>query len=316
MALSAHGSTTLTPVSARRKQLLIALFVFGAMGAGSVALAARPAPPERNPGRRATGHERRFDRQRAFSDLRRQVEIGPRPSGSPGNRREVRLIVHRLRAAGLEPRVQQPFRNVVATIPGRGRGTVLLGAHHDTKDIPGFVGANDGASGVAVLLELARVLPNPNPGPSVTLAFFDGEEAPGSEQFSQHGDRGSRQFVRFSRRSGRRQGAPALAQIRAMYLLDMVGDCSLQIPREASSDRDLYRRLKGPAFGGTTGQILDDHTPFEQAGIPAVDVIDFSYGPGGTPGAWWHTTEDSLDKVCPASLGQVGGAVESALGTL
>jgi Zn-dependent M28 family amino/carboxypeptidase len=228
----------------------------------------------------------------------------------------VRLIVRGLRAAGLEPRVQAPFRNVVATIPGSRRGTVVLGAHHDTKDIPGFVGANDGASGVAVLLELARVLADPNPGPSVALAFFDGEEAPGSEQFAQHGDRGSRQFVRYARRGVRRQGAPALARIRAVYVLDMVGDCSLQIPREASSDRGLYRRLHGPAFGGTTGRILDDHTPFEQAGIPAVDVIDFSYGPGGTPGAWWHTTEDSLDKVCAGSLGQVGVAVQNALGTL
>jgi hypothetical protein len=293
--------------------VLIGLFAVAALGAVPAALATRHAPLDRHREARLANGESRFDRQRAFSDLRRQVEIGPRPSGSPGSRREVRLIVRGLRAAGLEPRVQAPFRNVLATIPGSRRGTVVLGAHHDTKDIPGFVGANDGASGVAVLLELARVLPDPNPGPSVTLAFFDGEEAPGSEQFAQHGDRGSRQFVRYARRSVRRQGAPALARIRAVYVLDMVGDCSLQIPREESSDRDLYRRLHGPAFGGTTGRILDDHTPFEQAGIPAVDVIDFSYGPGGTPGAWWHTTEDSLDKVCAGSLGQVGAAV---LGTL
>jgi glutaminyl-peptide cyclotransferase len=300
MTLSAHGSTTLTPVSRRGMQVAAGLFVV-------LATAAWGSSP-------LTRHS--FDQRRAFSDLRRQVEIGPRPSGTPGSQREVRLIVRGLRAAGLEPRVQEPFRNVVATIPGSRRGTVLLGAHHDTKDIPGFVGANDGASGVAVLLELARVLPKPYPGPSVTLVFFDGEEAPGSQQFEQHGDRGSRQFVRYARRGGRRQGAPALARIRAMYLLDMVGDCSLQVPREASSDRDLYRRLQGAAFGGITGQILDDHTPFEQAGVPAVDVIDFTYGPGATPGAWWHTTEDRLDKVCPGSLGQAGEAIAGALGTL
>ena len=101
-----------------------------------------------------------------------------------------------------------------------------------------------------------------------------------------------------------------------MYLLDMVGDCSLQIPREANSDPDLYRRLHGPAFRGQTGPILDDTTPFLRAGVAAVDVIDFTYGPGGTPGAWWHTTQDTLDKVCPSSLGQVGRAVIGALSTL
>jgi glutaminyl-peptide cyclotransferase len=101
-----------------------------------------------------------------------------------------------------------------------------------------------------------------------------------------------------------------------MYLLDLVGDCDLQIPRESNSDPDLYSRLRGPPFGGTTGPILDDHTPFLAAGVPAVDVIDFTYGPGGTPGAWWHTRKDRLDKVCARSLGQVGRAVIRALGTL
>jgi len=101
-----------------------------------------------------------------------------------------------------------------------------------------------------------------------------------------------------------------------MYLLDMVGDCNLQIPREANSDRALYERLHGPAFGGETGAVLDDTTPFQDAGIPAVDIIDFTYGPGGTPGAWWHTTQDNLDKVCASSLGQVGRALKSALATL
>jgi glutaminyl-peptide cyclotransferase len=288
-------------VSRRGKSLLVGAFAACVLAAWGCSAVAR---------------ESRFSPQRAFEDLRRQVEIGPRPAGSPGAQREVALIVGQLRAAGLEPRVQRPYRNVVARIPGGEPGTILLGAHFDTKDIEGFVGANDGASGVAVLLELARVLPNPYPGRSLTLVFFDAEEAPGSQSFAEGGDRGSRQFVRYSRRRAGRQGAPPLDRIRAMYLLDMVGDCSLQILREATSDRGLYRRLHGPAFGGVTGGISDDHTPFQAAGVRAVDVIDFTFGPGGTPGAWWHTTEDSLDKVCASSLGQVGRAVLRAVATL
>jgi Iap family predicted aminopeptidase len=256
-----------------------------------------------------------FRSERAFADLRAQVRIGPRPARSPGSRREVRLIVARLRAAGLEATVQRPHRNVVATIRGRDPGVVVVGAHHDTKDsIPGFVGANDGASGVAVLLELARVLPRPLPGSSVTLAFFDAEEARGDRPFVADGARGSAQFVRLAQAGGARS-APPLDQIRAMYLVDLVGDCDLELPREAYSSPELYERLRGPAFGGETGPVLDDHIPFRAAGIPAVDVIDFEYGPGPPPGAWFHTPEDTLDKVCPESLGQVGRAIIGALAT-
>jgi glutaminyl-peptide cyclotransferase len=254
-----------------------------------------------------------FNSDRAFADLRAQVRIGPRPARSPGGRREVRLIAARLRAAGLEPTVQRPHRNVVAAIPGRRPGTIVLGAHHDTKaGIPGFVGANDGASGVAVLLELARVLPRPLPGPSVVLAFFDAEEARGDRPFASDGARGSAQFVRLAEAGGE-QAAPPLRRIRAMYLLDLVGDCDLHIPREGNSSEELYERLDGPAFGGETAPILDDHIPFLAAGIPAVDLIDFEYGPGPRPGAWFHTSEDSLDKVCPEGLGQVGRAVIGAI---
>jgi hypothetical protein len=260
---------------------------------------------------------RSFRPARALADLRVQVRIGPRPAGSPGSRREVALIVRRLRAAGAARiSVQRPHRNVVARIRGRERGrTVLLGAHHDTKaGIPGFAGANDGASGVAVLLELARVLPRPLPGPGVTLAFFDAEEARGSRSFGRDGMRGSRQFVRRARAGS--AGTPPLARIQAMYLLDMVGDCDLRIPREANSDERLYRLLAGPAFGGEAPGVLDDHIPFVRAGVPAVDVIDFTYGPGPSPGGWWHTPEDGLDKVCASSLGQVGRAVIGALAGL
>src|SRR5215207_7402872 len=103
----------------------------------------------------------RFDARRAFDDLAAQVRRGPRPSGSAAYRRLTAMLAARLRDAGVrQVRIQRPLRNVVGMIPGRERGAVVVGAHHDTKDaIPGFVGANDGASGVALVLELARALP-------------------------------------------------------------------------------------------------------------------------------------------------------------
>ena len=263
-----------------------------------------------------------FDAQRAFRDLRAQVAIGPRPAGSPASRRTERLIVARLRSAGIrDVRVQRPYRNVVARIPGAEPGTVVVGAHYDTKDRPGFVGANDGASGVAVVLELARSLPRRLKGPSIDLVLFDAEEAPSGASFESGGDRGSRQFVRYARQ-GRAQGSPALASMRAMVLFDMVGDCDLHIPREANSDPDLYAAFAQAAreasgsqapFVGEAAGILDDHTPFAEAGVPAVDLIDFDYGPGPSPGAWWHTRADDLAHVCASSLGAVGGPALAAL---
>jgi Zn-dependent M28 family amino/carboxypeptidase len=254
-----------------------------------------------------------FDASRAFADLKAQVEIGPRPSGSAANRRTAKLIASQLRAAGVRRvRVQHPWRNVVGTIPGNEPESIVLGAHFDTKDIPGFVGANDGASGVAVVLEIARQLAADGrlDGPSVSVALFDAEEARGDRPFELDGARGSRQYVRLAHQRGH-QGTPPRRKIKTMILLDMVGDCDLEIPREASSDPKLYRWIAsaGAPFGGAAAPVLDDHTPFLDAGIRAVDLIDFDYGPGPTPGAYWHTTDDTLDKVCPESLGAVGEAV-------
>jgi Zn-dependent M28 family amino/carboxypeptidase len=112
-------------------------------------------------------------------------------------------------------------------------------------------------------------------------------------------------------------GIPALDEIRAMVLLDMVGDCDLRIPREFSSDERLYEAFAeaagGAPFEGVTGSVLDDHVPFLEQGIPAVDLIDFTFGGGSSPGSYWHTEEDRLDKVCPRSLDAVGEAALEAL---
>lgn len=296
------------------RRAIVAILVLGALaaGCGGGDDAVEPAAD-------------RFDAKRAFDDLEAQVEIGPRPAGSPGSQEVVRLIETRLREAGAEDvRVQRPWRNVLATIPGTGDGVVVVGAHHDTKnDVgPGFEGANDGASGVAVVLELARVLAPEAPldGPAIQLVLFDAEEARGDRDFALDGTRGSRQFVEYA--AAGRQGSPALEEIAAMLLFDLVADCDLQIPREANSDPGLYAELETAAseadgaedvFGGEASGVLDDHIPFAEAGIPALDLIDFTYGPGPSPGAYWHTTEDTLDKVCPESLDAVGEAALIAL---
>jgi Zn-dependent M28 family amino/carboxypeptidase len=255
--------------------------------------------------------DRSFDADRAFADLEAQVAIGPRPSGSAANERTAEMLASRLREAGVEDvQIQHPWRNVVGTIPGDESDAIVLGAHFDSKDIPGFVGANDGASGVAVVLELARVLAAPLNGPSVQIALFDAEEARGDRPFEVDGTRGSRQYVQLARQGGG-QGTLPLRRIESMILFDMVGDCDLAIPREAGSDPKLYAEIAmaGAPFGGASAPVLDDHVPFADAGVRAVDLIDFDFGPGPSPGAYWHTTEDTLDKVCPESLDAVGEAV-------
>jgi Zn-dependent M28 family amino/carboxypeptidase len=257
-----------------------------------------------------------FDGDRAFADLQAQVDLGPRPAGSAANAKLVDMLARELEAAGAENvRVQSPQRNVVGTIPGTEPGYIVVGAHHDTKDgIPGFVGANDGASGVAVALELARSLPNPFPGPSIAIALFDGEEPRGDREFDADGTRGSRQYVEYA--AGGADGSPPLQEIEAMVLFDMVGDCDLAIPMEAHSDPALYgafAEADGDVFSNRTFPVDDDHTPFLERGIPAVDLIDFDYGPGPPPGEWWHSAQDTVDKTCPESLDAVGEAALEAL---
>jgi hypothetical protein len=271
-------------------------------GAGVLAATGREERPAPAAGARLKAD--RFDAARAWEDLRRQVEMGPRPAGSPALRRLARRIRGRLPHGRFQRVPGHPgLRNVVGHVRGS-RPAVVFGAHYDTKDLPGFVGANDGAGGTAMLLELARVLARaqrPRGAPELRFVFFDGEESPDdAHDFERTGLRGSRAYARAHSE-----------QLRAVVLLDFVADRDLAIPREASSDPALWRRLRAAARRvgaqrafprATAGAVLDDHTPFLRRGVPAIDLIDFDY-------PCWHEPCDDLTQVSQRSLDLVGEAV-------
>ncbi len=254
----------------------------------------------------------RFDEARAFGWLRRQVDIGPRPAGSPESRRLARLLRARL-PGGRFQAVPGRLRNVIGLVPGRDPArTVVVGAHYDTKDEPGFVGANDAASGTAVVMELARAIRPRTLGPTVVFILFDGEESPrgtADEDFEMAGLRGSR------------IAAPAYRNAEAMVLLDFVGNRNLSIPRERNSDPALWYRLRQAAGRVGAGRVFprrvdapiaDDHLPFIRAGVPSIDLIDTNF----LRGPCWHRPCDDLRGVSAQSLDLSGETVFELLRTL
>ena len=250
----------------------------------------------------------RFDAAKAWRLVRQQVGFGQRPAGSP----QLRGLAIRLRpllpSGRFEPVPGEPgLRNVVGTLPGRRPG-IVVGAHYDTLVKPkGFVGANNGAAGTAVVVEVARALAasrTRDGAREVRFVLFDGEEpAAGlpeeSADFYHSGLRGSRAYV-----------AAHPGRTAAMVLLDYVGNAGVRLPRENSSSIALWTRLRAAAravgaarvFPPDIGEeIVDDHTPFLRAGVPAVDLIDWTY-----PG---HDLSDGIDKLSRASLDAVGESV-------
>ena len=259
------------------------------------ASAAEPVPkPSKN----------RFDAGRAHALLREQVErFGPRPAGSDASRRLSLRLRDALPRGRLEPFGDDGLRNVVGRLPGR-RPAIVVGAHYDTEAEPeGHVGANDGAAGTAAVVELARALRRGHTrrDREVRFVLFDGEEEPaGCSDFERCGLRGSKAYVRRHR-----------GEVGHMVLLDYIAQQRLRIPRESLSDERLWRRLRAAAKrvgvsrvfpDRTSGGILDDHVPFLRAGIPAIDLIDFTY-------EHRDTLEDTVDKTSARSLDAVGEAV-------
>ena len=253
-----------------------------------------------------------FDANRAFADLKRLVSFGPRPPGSRALEQSREFIAGELRAAGavvvLDPFTAStplgsiPMTNLVAKILGTSPAIVIIAGHYDTKRMTfPFVGVNDGGSSAVFLLEMARILARRKNSLSYWLVFFDGEEA--LQRWSNtDGLYGSRHFAQELSAQG------TLNQVRAVILLDMIADAHLDIHREAHSTPWLSdivfaqaRRLGyGRYFLNSPWPIEDDHIPFLELGRPAVDIIDFDYGPFNL---YWHTRYDTVVKCSPASHG-------------
>ena len=255
----------------------------------------------------------KFDRERAFKLLRRQVDrYGWRPAGSASSRRLAKELAGRLPAGKLEPfkAGKLQLSNVVGVIPGR-LPALVVAAHYDVEAQPkGFVGANDGAAATAAVVELARGF-KARPiadGRELRFVLFDGEEQPAvSLDYYADGLRGSRAYV--ARHAG---------EVGELILLDYIANRGLQLAREGTSDRQLWAKLRAAAersgtaasFPDRTGNaVWDDHTPFLEAGIAAIDLIDFEY-------PWRDTLADNLGKVSPRALDVTGETVYALLDQL
>jgi hypothetical protein len=245
----------------------------------------------------------RFDAPRAFALIRRELSYGQRPAGSAPLRRLAEVLRRELPNGRFEPVTGHPgLRNVVGTLPGRAPA-IVVGAHYDSEYHPkGFVGANDSAAGTAAVVELARDLRSSS-GREVRFVLFDGEEeGPGcpNARFDRCALRGSRAYVAAHRR-----------EIGQMVLLDYIANKGVRLAREGSSTPALWARVRAAANEVGVGAVFpptdqvtiyDDHTPFLRAGIPAVDLIDFSY-------RYADGLQDTIDKLSVASLDAVGETV-------
>jgi Zn-dependent M28 family amino/carboxypeptidase len=207
------------------------------------------------------------------------------------------------------------MNNIIAKVDGRGNDLVVLSGHYDTKimDRP-FVGANDGGSSTGFLLEMARVLCGKPRKNDLYLVWLDGEEAvrtwtPDDSLY------GSRHLARHWQQDG------TIKRIKALINVDMIGDGDLLIVNEWNSTPALRKLVWDAAaslglsrhFSALEGAIEDDHIPFLRAGAPALDLIDFDYGPGNS---WWHTEQDTIDKLSANSFQVVGNVLLKVLAKL
>jgi hypothetical protein len=292
-----------------------------------------PKPPEANSSSPPPAAKSDFDGDRALDYVRKQVEFGPRPAGSAELEKTRGYIVDQLRSFGLSvsmdefqpttPIGQRKMANIVAELPGESSDIVIIASHYDTKLFKDFkfVGANDGGSSTGALMEIARVLSQKKVNLKLTyrFVFFDGEEAfcanwddckndnpSNPDEKLPDNTYGSRQYVSQLITRGE------LKRVRAMILLDMVGYKDLRLGRDDLSTTWLqdivWQTAKTIGYGkqfvdAREGVDDDDHTPFLKAGVDAIDIIQLNTYP------YWHTKDDTLDKVSAKSLKAVGDTV-------
>jgi glutaminyl-peptide cyclotransferase len=282
-----------------------------------------PAPPptESAPPASQTGG---FDGAKAYEQVTKFVSFGPHPSGSDANRKVQEYIRSQLQSFGCaadaddfvapSPIGSLPMENIVAKIPGTGQGIILLMTHYDTKRVDGFVGAEDGGSSTGLMLEMARVLcGRPKQPNAVWIAFLDGEETQAQFNWDDADSTyGSRELAARMAVSG------DLKRVHALILADMIGQYDLHILRDSTAPEWLNDLIWHTAdrlgyaniFVDRATAMSDDHVPFVHRGVPSIDLIDFD---DYTREGYWHTTQDTLDKVSPRSLAIVGYVIlESA----
>ncbi len=278
----------------------------------STAASAPPQVAEDAPPPEKTGG---FDGKRAFAHVAKQVSFGPRPSGSQSIIQLQDYLQSELKSYGCTvatdaftadtPVGRLPMKNILVKIPGEKPGVILLGTHYDTKRLDNFVGADDGGSSTAVMLELARLLCKQHGKYTVWIAFFDGEEAVRLQWEDPDNRYGSRQMAARFANSG------DIKKIRAFLLADIVGGRNSRFRRDDSSTKwltdlvwDVAARLGYASLflNELTGIGGDDHHSFTQRGVPAVDVIDLI----ANEVPYWHTPQDTLDKISAKNLAIVG----------
>jgi glutaminyl-peptide cyclotransferase len=272
-----------------------------------------PNPANQAPAPETTGG---FDGTKAYAQVAKQVSFGPRPAGSPALAKLEDYLESELKSYGCTvetdsfsadtPAGRLPMKNILVKIPGEQPGIILLGTHYDTKKLDNFVGADDGGSSTAVMLEAARQLCKTTGKSAVWIAFFDAEEAVNKEWKDPDNRYGSRQMAAKLAASG------DLPKVKAFLLVDLVGGQDIYFPRNAESTKwlvDLVWKTAGnlgysKIFVKEQQGASDDHLSFTTRNVPSVDIIDLVHTAN-----YWHTPEDAMDKISPKSLGIVGHVV-------
>lgn len=270
-----------------------------------------------------TGATPTFDSARAMQYVKEIVAYGPRPLGSANHRKVEDFIVSNLKGDAIDddvftadtPEGKFPVRNIVAKFPGTRDGVIVIASHYDTNyplRNTSYIGANDGASSSALLLEIANQLRGKkNDGYSVWLVWDDAEEAMKPETEMPF-DKDSLYGISHLAQNWQRDGT--LKNIKAFLLADMIGDADLNIDRDLNSTPWLEAVVYQAAtrmgyqshFFATINQVTDDHIPFMQKGVACADLIDFNYGYNNV---FWHTPQDTVDKLSPKSLEITGTTI-------
>jgi glutaminyl-peptide cyclotransferase len=298
--------------------------------ASATAPAAAAAPQEKAPPASQTGG---FDGQKAYDYTAKLVSFGPRPAGSDALAKMEEYVLGEMKSTGCDVteddfHAQTPIgvltmRNIAVKTAGEGKGIILLLSHYDTLHEPDFVGAEDGGSSSGVLMELARNLCGHKFPLSVWMVFDDGEEAQGNWT-----DAASVDWTGTNDTYGTRELAAKmeidgqLKDVKALLLLDMIGQKGLRLEREGNSTEWLadlvWNTAEKLGYGDVfvkdrQNAVQDDHLPFLAKHVACVDLIDFEYGPNNS---YWHTPQDTMDKLSAKNLAIVGHVMLASIDAL